>query len=62
MIGSFFMSSGRDFRHKARPHLHFKISNNVLESLAEIIAMWIGILDSEITIHAFLVVLKTPVP
>ena len=34
------------------PHLRFKVSNNILECLAEIMAMWLGIIEGELVEHS----------
>ena len=51
-IGGFSLLTGRAFRFKIPPHLRFKVSNNILECLAEIVATWLGIIEGELVEHA----------
>ena len=47
-IGGFSILTGRAWRFKLPEYLKGKVSNNVLEYLVEIIAIWQGILNEEI--------------
>ena len=47
-IGGFSLKSGRAFRFEIPSHLKGRVSNNVLEYLAEIVAIWMGILEEEV--------------
>ena len=48
-LGGFSVKTGRAFRFEIPPHLRFKVSNNVLEYLAEVVAIWLGVLEGEVT-------------
>ena len=48
-VGSFSVKSGRDFRYETPAHLCFKVPNNILEFLAEVVAIWLGFFDGEVT-------------
>ena len=47
-IGGFSVRTGNAFRFDIPKHLLFRVSNNVPEYLAEIVAVWLGILDGEV--------------
>jgi len=47
-IGSFLMKTGRVFWFQIPEHLHFRVSNNILEYLVEIIAVWLSILQGKV--------------
>ena len=42
------MKTGQAFRFEIPPHLRFCVSNNILEYLAEVVAIWLGILEKEV--------------
>ena len=48
-LGGFSIGTGRAFRYKTPENLRFRVSNNVLEFLAEVVAIWLGSLDSEVS-------------
>ena len=48
-IGGFLVKTGRAFRFEIPDHLRFRVSNNVLEYLALLVAIWLGILDGEVS-------------
>ena len=47
-LGGFSMKTGKAFRYEIPYYLRFRVSNNVLEYLAEVIAVWLGVLDGEV--------------
>ena len=48
-IGGFSIKIGKVFWYEIPSRLRLKVSNNVLEYLAEIVAIWKGVLDREIS-------------
>ena len=47
-IGGFSLKSGRAFRFEIPNHLKGRVSNNVLDHLAEIVTTWLSILHGEV--------------
>ena len=43
------MQTGLDFRFELPTHLKGRVSNNVLECLDEIIAIWVAMLNKEVS-------------
>ena len=48
-IGYFSVKTGRAFRFEIPDHFRFRVSINVLECLALVVAIWFGILDREVS-------------
>ena len=47
-IGGFSAETGKAFRHEITNNLRFKVSNNVIEFLSEVIDVWLGSLNDEV--------------
>lgn len=47
-IGGYSLLTGRAWRFELPSHLKGHVSNNILEYLAEIVGIWMGILDGEV--------------
>ena len=47
-IGGLSVKTGRDFRWSIPPHLRFRVSNNMLECVAKIVAIWIGMFEGKL--------------
>ena len=47
-IGVFSMKTGRAFRFELPVHSRFRVSNNILECLAGIVAIWLALLEGDL--------------
>lgn len=51
VICGFSLRTGQAFRFEIPPRLQFRVGNNAIECLAEIVEIWIGIIEDELVEH-----------